>query len=234
MRVKEALPLVGLAGAILAGCQTLGFRAADYHPRVDPADFETKVDNPYYPLVPGTRVKLIETLGRETTENEITVTRETKTIMGVACVVVHDRVLENGVVREDTFDWMAPDNRGNVWYFGEATKEFKAGGRVSTEGSWEAGVGGAQPGIIMPAQPKPGQPYYQEYSLGVAEDIGQIVAVGESVTVPYGSFSGCVRTREWSLLESGSEKKWYAPGVGLVRTESTAGEVAKLVSVTHE
>ena len=234
MRVKKALPLVGLVGGLVAGCQTLGFRAADYHPQIDPANFQATVDNPFYPLVPGTTLKLVEKLGRETTENEITVTRETKTIMGVRCVVVRDTVTENGVLKEDTYDWMAQDKQGAVWYFGEDTKEFKPGGRVSTQGSWEAGVAGAQPGIIMPAEPKPGEPYYQEYSLGVAEDMGQIVATNDSVTVPYGSFTGCVRTKEWSLLESGSEKKWYARGIGIVRSESTAGEVATLVSATHQ
>src|SRR5262245_58242393 len=82
-------------------------------------------------------------------------------------------------------------------------------------------------------QPQVGEPYRQEYSPGNAEDMGRIAALNESATVPYGSFTGCVRTEEWSMLESGTEKKWYCRGVGVVRTESTAGEVAVLVSVTR-
>jgi hypothetical protein len=161
------------------------------------------------------------------------VTHDAKVIMGVTCVVVRDVVREKGVVTEDTFDWYAQDKQGNVWYFGEDTKEFHAKGKVDTEGSWEAGVGRNQPGIIMPGVAAIGEPYRQEYGPGHAEDMGQIVALDDSVTVPYGSFKGCVRTKEWSLLEPGTEKKWYAKGLGVVRTESTAKEVATLVSITR-
>jgi hypothetical protein len=207
-------------------------RNAAYHPTIDPTNFQTAIDNPYFPLVPGTTFKFVEKQGKRVTDNVVTVTPETKVIMGVACVVVHDVALEKGVVTEDTYDWYAQDKQGNVWYFGEDTKEFHSGGRVDTEGSWEAGVGKNLPGIIMPAEPKPGPAYRQEYGPGHAEDMGQVVAVGESVTVPYGSFRDCVRTKEWSLLEPGTEKKWYARGIGVVRSESTTKEVATLVSVT--
>ncbi len=207
-------------------------KRAAYRPTIDPANFQAAVDNPYFPLVPGTTFKLVEKKGKRTSENEVTVTHDTKTIMGVTCVVVRDVVRENGVLKEDTYDWYAQDKQGNVWYFGEDTKEFGPRGKVDTEGSWEAGVGKNQPGIIMPGQPSPGAPYRQEYGPGHAEDMGQVVAVGESVTVPYGTFTDCVRTKEWSLLEPGTEKKWYAKGVGVVRTESTTKEVATLVSVT--
>ena len=140
---------------------------------------------------------------------------------------------ENGVIKEDTFDWYAQDKQGAVWYFGEATKEFKAGGKVDTAGSWEAGVNG-QPGIIMPADPKPGPPYRQEYSAGNAEDMAQVVSLNETVTVPFGTFTNCVKTKDWSLLESGNEYKWYAKGIGCVQSKSTAGEVAVLVSVMRQ
>ena len=153
--------------------------------------------------------------------------------MGVKCVVVRDAVKLDGVVLEDTFDWYAQDKQGAVWYFGEDTKEFKSGGRVVTEGSWEAGVNG-QPGIIMPAHPKPGQPYKQEYSPNNAEDMGQVVAVGETVTVPAGTYQDCVKTKEWSMLESGHGYKWFAKGVGFVRSEASSGEVATLMSVSKK
>ena len=134
---------------------------------------------------------------------------------------------------EETSAWYAQDRQGAVWLFGEAAREFKSWGRVSTEGSWEAGVQGAQPGVVMPARPKVGDRYRQEYLAGVAEDIGQIAALDEAVTVPGGNYTSCVRTREWSMLDSGTSKKWYAKGVGLVRAEDTAGEVSALVSVTR-
>lgn len=234
MRVTTilALSMLGVGLAAGAGCQALGARDKSYHPEINPTDFSSTVDNPYYPLVPGTTLKYIETDKGETSENEITVTKDTKTIMGVKCVVVHDVVRKNGRVAEDTYDWLAQHKDGSVWYFGENTKEISAGGRVSTQGSWEAGVNGAYPGILMPGHPKPGDPYRQEYGPGQAEDMGQIAALGESVTVPAGTFADCVKTKEWSLLESGHENKWYARGVGVVKEVATDGTVATLVSIT--
>lgn len=204
-----------------------------YRPTIDPSNFSPVVNHPYYPLVPGTTMTFIEKDGDETRERTVTVTHGAKVVMGVKCVVVHDVVAAHGELEEDTYDWFAQDKQGTVWYFGEATKEFKGAGRVSTEGSWEAGVNG-QPGIIMPAHPVPSPPYRQEYSPNNAEDMGQVVALNESITVPFGSFSGCVRTKEWSLLESGTTRKWYAKAIGLIREESTGGEVITLISVKHE
>jgi hypothetical protein len=204
-----------------------------YLPKIEPSNFLSVVNHPYYPLVPGTIKTFIEKDGDETRERTVTVTHDTRIVMGVKCVVVHDVITGDGDVQEDTYDWFAQDKQGTVWYFGEATKEFKGRRRVSTEGSWEAGVNG-QPGIIMPTRPLPGPPYRQEFSPDNAEDMGQIIALNESVTVPYGSFTGCLRTKEWSLLESGTEKKWYAEGIGLIRIESTGGEVMTLVSVRRE
>ena len=205
-----------------------------YLPAISPANFTHVITHPYFPLVPGTTATFIEQEGREKRENKITVTHDTKTIIGVKCVVVRDTVTLDGVLKEDTLDWYAQDRQGAVWYFGEATREYKSGGRVLTAGSWEAGVNGAQPGIVMPARPRVGERYRQEYAVNEAEDVGQIAAVDEMVTVPFGTFTGCVRTREWSMLESGTSKKWYAKGVGLVRAECTRGEVSMLVSVTRK
>jgi hypothetical protein len=208
-------------------------KSGPYHPHIDPANFQSTIDNPYYPLVPGTSFRLIETVGRDSSVNDITVTADTRVVMGVTCVVVRDKLVEKGITKEDTYDWYAQDKQGNVWYFGEDTKEFMPNGKVSTEGSWESGVNGGEPGIIMPAQPAPGAPYRQEYGKGVAEDMGQIAAVGQAVHVPAGDYADCVRTKEWSLLEPGTEKKWYARGVGVVRTEGPGKEVAVLISVTR-
>src|ERR1051325_3368607 len=150
MRVTKMLPnlLLGLVFAAVAGCASLGGRDTSYHPQIDPADFRTTVDNPYFPLVPGTTLKYVEDAGGETTESVTTVTPDTRVVMGVTCVVVHD-VKGKGAFREESYDWYAQDKEGTVWHFGTAAKEFKSGGRVNTEGSWEAGVKDAQPGIML-------------------------------------------------------------------------------------
>lgn len=219
--------------ALLAGFM-MNTMAAPPLPSFSATDFipGAAIDNPYFPLVPGTTMKFLEKDGIKTAENLVEVTQDSKTIGGVKCVVVHDTLSENGALTEDTYDWYAQAKDGTVWYFGEDTKEFKPGGQVDSKGSWEAGVKGAQAGIIMPGVATPGKPYRQEYLAGEAEDMGQVVALGESVTVPAGTFTDVVRTKEWSMLESGSEKKWYARGVGVVREEATAGEVATLISIT--
>lgn len=236
MHSKVGLRLVMLAVVALvsAGCEALGARKADYHPAINPANFQAKVDNPYYPLVPGTTFTYVEKTRFETSENTITVTHDTKRVMGIDCTVVHDVVTTDGHVAEDTYDWLAQDKDGTVWYFGEDTREISPGGQVSTLGSWEAGIDGAQPGILMPARPTPGEPYRQEYLAGIAEDMGQVAVLGESVTVPAGTFTDTVKTTDWSMLEAGNEYKWYARGVGVVREMSSSGEVVTLTSIARE
>ena len=226
--------VLAIALLLSLGCgSNASAKGKGYDPHIDPANFQTKVDNPYLPLIPGTTYKYLEKEGRDTRENIVTVMPDTKVVMGVTCTVVHDVVNEKGVLKEDTYDWYAQDKEGNVWYFGEDTKEYKKNG-VDTEGSWEAGVGPNRPGIIMPSHPTPGKPFRQEYGPGHAEDMGQVIALHETVTVPDGTFKDCVKTKEWSLLEAGHENKWYAKDIGVVRTESTSKEIVTLISVTHE
>jgi hypothetical protein len=195
-----------------------------YAPRIRPADFGGPVDNPFFPLTPGSRW-VYE--GRKAEGNERTVvevTRDTKTILGITAVVVHDTVTKDGSVKEDTFDWYAQDRQGNVWYLGEDTKEYENGAVVSTKGSWEAGVKGAQPGIIMKARPKPGGPYRQEYFKGQAEDYAQVLSTQASVTVPAGTYRDVVKTKDFTPLEPKLlEHKYYAPGVGVVREVTVKG-----------
>ena len=231
LRILTLMLASALSIVVLTRVGTVAARSAAYLPAIDPTQFQATVDHPYFPLVPGTVYRFSEKAGKRISDNEVTVTHDTKVIMGVTCVVVHDKLSTRGVVVEDTYDWYAQDKQGNVWYFGEDSKEFHAKGKVSTEGSWEAGVDGAQPGIMMKAALAPGEPYRQEYRAGEAEDMGQIVAAGESTTVPFGAFTGCVRIKEWSQLEAGTSKKWYARGVGCVRSESP-GEVSVLIEVT--
>lgn len=171
--------------------------------------------------------------GLETTVVEVT--RDTRTILGVVTTVVHDRVWLNGSLIEDTFDWYAQDAAGNVWYFGEDSKEIENGVVISTAGSWEAGVNGAQPGIIMLADPTVGVKYQQELAVGVAEDMARVRSLSESVEVPYGSFDNCLQTFDFTPLDrSVREYKYYARGVGLVLTTEEKGNIRdELVSVRH-
>jgi hypothetical protein len=194
------------------------------------AEFVDTVDNPFMPWVPGA-VYTYEGKGETIV---VEVTDETKEILGVQTTVVHDTVSEDGQVTEDTFDWYAQDEDGNVWYFGEDSKEMKDGEITSTHGSWEAGVDGAKPGIVMEADPQVGDFYYQEYYKGVAEDTGEVMALDEQVEVPYGSFDGVLRTEDINPLEPDVvEHKSYAPGVGVVLEEGVKNSDAlvQLVSV---
>lgn len=229
--VIAACAIVAIAGT--AGRADAKSKPAPYAPHINPAEFQSTVDHPFFPLKPGTRFTYRETIDGKALTAESTVLSESKTVMGVHCVVVHDVLRDHDTVIEDTYDWYAQDLKGNVWYFGENTKEFMPHGRVVTEGSWEGGVGGGIPGIIMPAQLTAGAPYRQEYLRGHAEDMAQILAVNDSLTVPFGTFGGCLRTKEWSMLEAGGEKKWYVRGVGFARSESESGEVSVLISVKH-
>jgi hypothetical protein len=223
---------VAVAGALASGCGGGGACTVDetYHPTIDPADFVAAIDNPLLPWAVGTHFTYVG--GEETIE--VTVTSDTRTILGVPCVVVRDTVTVDGELVEDTYDWYAQDADGNVWYLGEETAEYEGGEVVSTEGSWEAGVDGAQPGIVMPADPTPGPAYRQEYYPCHAEDMAEVVSTSESVTVPYGSFDGCLQTREFTPLEPDvNEYKYYCDGVGLVlEVDVASGARVELTAVT--
>src|SRR5215210_4264756 len=204
--------IIGSVLVLMAGCTSSSSqKEKSYTPHINPAAFTTKVDNEYFPLKPGTTF-IYEGKGER---DEMSVTHDTREVMGVECVVVDDRAWEGGKLIEKTYDWFAQDNKGNVWYFGENTKEYKNGKVVSTKGSWEAGVDGAKPGIIMQADPKVGQSYRQEYYKGEAEDMARVLSLNASVRVSYGSFDHVLETKEWTPLEpSYYEKKYYARGVG--------------------
>ncbi len=201
----------------------------NYNPTVNPANFSFIIDNPYFPLTPG---KIYTYSGAE--DIIITVSTETKIVAGVTCIVVRDLVAENGVTVEDTYDWYAQDNEGNVWYFGEKVSNYENGVFVDSEGSFESGVDGAKPGIIMLASPVIEMPYRQEYYFNVAEDWGKVVAKGLTITTPFGTFNNCIKTEDWNALEPevAHEYKYYAPGIGMVKEEiAGSSEVVELVSV---
>jgi hypothetical protein len=205
--------IVGSVIMLLAGCASSSPQEQHkaYTPNIDPAEFTTTIDNEYFPMKPGT----VFLYKGGTERDRMTVTHSTKMVMGVECVVVDDRAWEGGQLVEKTYDWFTQDEKGNVWYFGEDTKEYENGKVVSTKGSWEAGVDGAKPGIIMQAEPEVGQSYRQEYYPGEAMDMARVLSLDASVTVSYGSFDHVLETKEWTPLEPGFfEKKYYARGVG--------------------
>lgn len=228
LRCSLAAGLLGL----LAGCgKPAGESQEAYAPTIDPARFVARVDNEFFPLIPGTRYVYATADGGERVE--VYVTEERKEILGVTCTVVKSREFEDGELAEQTDDWYAQDVDRNVWYFGEDTKEYKDGALVSTAGSWQAGRDGAQPGIIMRGAPRVGDSYRQEYLAGVAEDMGEVMSLEESATVPYGSFANVLQTKEWTPLEPGDvEHGYYARGVGLI-LEVEGDERLELVSVAR-
>jgi hypothetical protein len=193
--------------------------------QLDPDNFTTQIDNPYWPMAPGSRWVYRETDAEGTEQRvEVTVTSETRTIAGIEARVVHDVVTEDGQLVEDTYDWYAQDEDGNVWYLGEDTKEYENGKVKTTAGSWEAGVDGAQAGVLLPGDPEVGMPYRQEYYEGEAEDAAEILSLEEKVSVPYGSFANVLMTKDYTPLDPKLlEHKFYARGVGPVLALALAG-----------
>jgi hypothetical protein len=220
--------------ASVAANPALYDEGATYAPAIDPADFSTTVENPWWPLPRGTTWVFEGESDGSPERNEVTVTQDTKQVIGVATVVVHDQVFVDDALAEDTFDWYAQDRAGNVWYFGEATAEYEDGKVTSTEGSWEAGVDGAQPGIVMPAQPVLGETYRQEFFRGHAEDLAKAIDLAATVKVPYGSWSDALQTEEWSPLDPGIvEHKAYVKGIGFVREDRVKGEGTETVTLVE-
>jgi hypothetical protein len=195
-------------------------------------DFTTKIDNPYLPFKPGSRWVYKDLVTGERTA--VRATNQTKLIAsGVTARVVRDTVTLHGRLVEDTVDWYAQDGHGNVWYMGEDTKEYEHGKVVSTEGSWEAGVDGARAGIAMPAHPRVGRQYRQEYYAGHAEDKARVLSLDDQAQVPAGHYKQVLLTREWTPVEPDVlEYKLYARGVGVVVEVTVSGgsELGQLVS----
>ena len=217
----------GGANADAAGSSRQGGLPQGSEPvKLDPADFSVNIDNPYWPMAPGDKWVYQET-DEEGTELrvEVTVTDRTRKIAnGVEARVVHDVVTEDGKLVEVTDDWYAQDKAGNVWYLGEDTAEYENGEVKTRSGSFEAGVDGAQAGVIMPANPGDGMTYRQEYYKGEAEDRAEVLSTEEQVEVPFGHFEGALLTKDLVPLEPKvSEYKLYAPGVGPVLTVQTSG-----------
>ncbi len=218
----RAIPII-CAALLLAGCggsDSASLPQAEEPANLDSADFVERIDNPYWPMLPGHRWVYREDGQRV----EVTVTDQKKEIQGIQATVVHDVVTEKGELVEDTYDWYAQDKDGNVWYLGETTKEYEDGEVKTTAGSWEAGVGGAEAGVIIPAKPEVGLRYRQEYLKGEAEDRGEILSLDEWVEVPSGSYRDVLMTKDWTPLDADIlEHKFYAKSIGPVLVLDISG-----------
>jgi hypothetical protein len=240
----------GLAALVpVASCGDDGERAAtdtepapvidpgdggNYDPALDPAAVAPVIDNPYLPLLPGARWVYDGVSEGQRERIEVVVTDQRREVMGIDAVVVRDTVTAGGELVEDTYDWFAQDTDGNVWYLGEETAEYEDGKVVSTEGSWEAGVDGALPGIVMLAEPTVGEAYRQEFYEGEAEDLAEVVRLGETATSGGTTYDDVVVIKEWNPLEPEVvEEKSYAPGVGTVLEMATEGGDEHVELVEH-
>ena len=224
------------AGATSGSAPDLAPVQGKYSPTIDPKNFVAHVNNPFWPLRPGTAwhyqgVKAAD----QQTDDEI-VTHRTKKILGINATVVKDTVSDRTGPIERTFDYYAQDKHGNAWYMGELSLEKKNGHFAKASDSWLAGVNGGEPGIIMPGNPQPGDKYRQEYyPPGQALDEATVLSRNGKVTVPTGSYKHVLVTSEYSPLEPQTEQKYYVAGVGDVKEKVVKGhhEVFRLVRVTH-
>jgi len=252
--MAKSLRLTAAAGVVWLGLGCLTLSADDAAKNVQAAGtvllslyrsspaivrtlFVTTVDNEFFPLPRGTTWFYEGTKDGVATRDVTHVLNPTVRILNVDCTIVHDRAFENNVLVEDTRDYFAQDRSGNVWYFGEDTKELDANGHVvSTEGTWRAGVNGAAPGLIMEAHPQPGDGYFQELAGGVAEDMATVRSLNSSTCVPVDCFTHLLRTRETSRFEPGViEQKYYAKNIGFIRGDVIVGgnEHTALVRIEH-
>jgi hypothetical protein len=202
---------------------------------INPANFNTstKINNPFFPLKPGTTFIYEGQTAQGFNHTEFAVSHNTRVIRGITCVEIHDSVFLDKKLSEDTLDWFAQDKDGNVWYFGENTHELVGGLITTINGTFMAGVDGAKQGIIMEAHPAVGDFYRQESDLGNAEDFAEVTSLTASVTVPFGSFNNCLKTQETTPLEpSLLEDKFYCSGVGnLLTVDKVTGERVELVQI---
>jgi hypothetical protein len=239
----------------LEACGSLG--EGRYDPDFSPERFDDprapSRPNPYFPLGVGN----VWTYAGGSERNQVEVLRETKDVDGVTCIVLRDRVFHEGDLMEDTDDWFAAARDGSVWYCGEEVKDFelfdgddpRLPELVSIDGSFKAGRDGDKAGIIFLADPRPGDVYLEEFSLGNAEDLTEIL----STTYAYGADAeldsgvprelaerfcrgDCVVTRNSSLLEPGVfARKYHARGIGVfLEVDPENGEVNQLVDCNFD
>ena len=231
--MKGYLLVAGIATVgvlILGACGGGGEDAAQTTPAaINPADFQATIDNQWYPLSSlGPRVYEGEEPDPDTgevveTRLESTVLPETDVVAGVEVLVLEEKNYEDGELVEDTLDYFAQHKDGSVYYFGERVDDYEGGQVVGHGGAWLAGEGKNQPGVFMPADPVVGTEFEQEKAPGIAEDRTKVIAVDQTVTTPAGTFSGCIKTEDFSPLDNVTEHKYYCPGDGFVREEPESG-----------
>lgn len=240
-RKSRLLPsLLGLAvaGAVVAVLVLQVFKKTGYNPHIIPLEFVRGVDHPYFPLLPGQTRHYQTTQNEKSAEVTIAATGNTRLIMGVICLGVQERLVADQRLFEDTWRWYAQDRDGNVWYFARETKKYDYD-VVSEDWSWQAGVNGAKPGMVMVGHPADylNQEYREVYVSGVDEDKAQVVSLNETVTVPCGTFSGCLKIKVYSDLDPGRvEHRYYASGIGLILRETMpeSDKRLELVSMDNE
>jgi hypothetical protein len=200
------------------------------------SDFVRHVTNPWFPLKPGSVYRYRGVKEGEAMVDVMRPTHRTKTVLGVKTTVVHDVVFMHGKPREVTDDYYAQDKRGNVWYFGEDTKELTASGHVtSREGSFLAGRKGARAGLFFPAHPNRGVTARQEFFKGHAEDHFKVLDRRAHVSVPFVSSKKAVRTKEWTPLEPKTlDNKYYVRGIGTVREIAVKGPQERLSLISYK
>jgi hypothetical protein len=236
--VTAALALLGLSASSASAAGRSGRSCAlpvfgpgpSYHPQIAPADFSPSVTNPLFPLKPGRTLVYTGTKDEKNALNIFDITSRTKVIDNVTTRVVEDRLYLDNVLEERTSDYYAQDRCGNVWYFGEDTATLDPQGHIiSTEGSFHAGVDGAQPGVFMPDKPQVGQRFRQEWYKGHAEDTFKVLSLSSPVTVPYGTFADALKTEETTALEPEVvDNKYFAKGIGEVEEVAVKGPLEKL------
>src|SRR5438876_3857035 len=235
-KLLTVLTATAVTGVIAAATRASNAPASgtNYEPVLDPANFVSVIDNPYFPLPVGRTLVYEGIKDGQSQVDTVIVTNQTGVIEGITARMVSDVSTHDGTLLEKTFDFYAQDKEGNVWYLGEDTTAFLANGKTDTSGSWMAGVNDAEPGLIMEANPQIPDAYRQEFLTGQAEDTAWIVDRGGSTTVPYGKLKNVLTTLEATRLEPGAyDQKVYAPGIGIAREQALTGtpEFAELVSV---
>jgi hypothetical protein len=232
-RIPAILFIIIFAVSSIAGCSTPNTDSGDYDPVIDPENFSGTVDNPYFTLEQGSEWTYFTDTDNGTEKEVVIVTENIRVVSEIATTEVLDRVWLDDVLAEETLDWYAQDSEGNVWCFGEDSRQYDSGSVISTDGSWMAGTGGAKAGIVMEADPKAGDSYRKEYYPGHAEDMADVVSLAETATVPYGTFVDCLKTRDWSKVgTSMNEYKYYSREVGgcVLEIAADSGERKELVT----
>lgn len=207
---------------------------SDRYPRTSvPTPSSAVINNPSFPLAGMVRMEFIESNGGETSFVSLSISPVLDTIDGVICQGLQEQVVRRGKLMEESIEWFAQDPEGGVWFFGEHVQRFRKG-KVSTGGSWESGVKGAEEGLFLPSRRVLTAPFRRSLVKHVSEEMAQVLHTRDTVTVPAGHFENCLRLKEWSMLESGHSISWYAPGVGLVHSISTDGDLLELLSYTRD